>query len=51
MNWVFYVIAFIAALFVAVCISQMIMRPIKQKREERRWQRAKAHWAKEFSSL
>lgn len=37
MIWTFYVITFIVLLFVAYLIAQAIMRPIKLKREVRRY--------------
>lgn len=45
MLWTFWVIFFICALFVAIVITHMIMKPIKQRREDRRWQQKKQEWA------
>lgn len=41
MPWTFGVIVVITCGFLAVLITNMIMKPIKQKREDRRWQQWK----------
>jgi len=51
MPWMFWIIVVIAGLFVARVMAHVIMKPIKQKREERRWQAAKDRWTKELIQL
>lgn len=41
----FWIITIIVCALVAVCLTQVIMRPIKRKREDRRWNQRKQEYA------
>lgn len=43
--WMFWIIVVICALFVARVMAHVIMKPIKQKRADREWNRKMKEWA------
>lgn len=44
-NANFWIITIVVCALVAACLTQVIMRPIKKRREDRRWNRIKQEYA------
>lgn len=44
-NANFWIITIIVLAMVAVCVTRVIMQPIKRRRENRRWDRFKQEYA------
>lgn len=47
-NFVFWFVVALALALAAVCITQVIMKPIKRRKSDRDWKKSKAYWQAQF---